>query len=64
MIVHDEIDSYLAADLHSELSAEERTALHTHLIECAACRKLHQETKIMNKILEDNLATEKTDPIF
>ena len=64
MTVHDEIDIYLAADLHNELSVEERNALHTHLVECATCRKLHQETKIMNKILEENLATEKADPTF
>ena len=64
MTVHDDIDSYLAADLHHELSAEERNALHSHLVECASCRKLHQETKIMNKILEENLATEKADPTF
>ena len=64
MTVHDEIDNYLAADLHNELSADEQTALHTHLVECAACRQLHQETKIMNKILEENLATEKADPTF
>jgi Domain of unknown function (DUF4349)/Putative zinc-finger len=64
MTLHDDIDTYLAADLHNELSAEERDALHTHLVECADCRKLHQETKAMNKILEENLATEKPDPAF
>ena len=57
MTVHDDIDTYLAADLHDELSSEERDALHTHLVECAACRKLHQETKIMTKIIEENLVT-------
>ncbi|HEY6111824.1 MAG TPA: DUF4349 domain-containing protein [Chthoniobacterales bacterium] len=64
MTVHDDIYTYLAADLHSELSDDERNALHAHLVECAACRKLHQETKTMNKILEENLATEKPDPAF
>ena len=64
MTVHDDIDTYLAADLHNELSADERTALHIHLVECAACRKIHQETKAMNNILEENLATEKADPAF
>ena len=64
MTVHDEIDTYLAADLHNELSAAEQTALHTHLVECASCRKLHQETKTMNTILKDNLATEKAGPAF
>jgi hypothetical protein len=64
MTIHDEIDSYLVADLHNELSEQERHALHTHLVECAACRQFHQENKIMNKILEENLAPQKADPAF
>src|SRR5918996_2140738 len=62
--IHEEIDNWLAADIHGELSEAERSALHTHLVECAACRKAHQENKIMNKILEETLATEKPDPAF
>jgi anti-sigma factor RsiW len=62
--IHDEIDNWLAADLHGELSKSERSALHTHLVDCAACRKTHQETKLMNKILEETLAQEKPDPVF
>jgi hypothetical protein len=62
--IHDEIDNWLAADLYGELSNEERHQLHTHLVECASCRKTHQETKTMNKILEETLAQEKPDPAF
>ena len=62
--VHDEIDNWLAADLYGELSDEEQRQLHTHLVECAACRKTHQETKTMNKILEETLAQQKPDPAF
>jgi anti-sigma factor RsiW len=62
--IHDEIDNYLAADLYGELLENERSALHTHLVECAACRKAHQETKAMNRILEETLAQEKPDPVF
>src|SRR5215471_19616627 len=62
--IHDEIDTWLAADLHSQLSNNERSALHAHLVDCAACRKTHQEVKIMNKILEETLAQEKPDPAF
>src|SRR5437762_4282676 len=62
--IHNEIDSWLAADGHDQLSEADRHALHTHLVECAVCRKLHQETKIMNKVLEETLATEKADPTF
>ncbi len=62
--VHDEIDNYLAADVHNELSNEERYDLHAHLVECADCRRLHQETKIMNNALEETLASEKPDIAF
>jgi len=64
MTIHENIDNFLAADLHGDLSENERSALHTHLVECAACRRAHQETKIMNKILEENLASEKPDGAF
>jgi anti-sigma factor RsiW len=62
--IHEEIDNWLAADIHGELSDDERGALHAHLVECAACRKAHQETKIMNKIVEETLSHEKPDPTF
>lgn len=62
--IHDEIDNWLAADLYGELSDEARGQLHTHLVECAVCRKTHQETKTMNKILEETLTQQKPDPAF
>jgi Domain of unknown function (DUF4349)/Putative zinc-finger len=62
--VHDEIDNWLAADLYGELSDDEQRQFHTHLVDCAACRKTHQETKTMNKILEETLGQEKPDPSF
>jgi uncharacterized protein DUF4349 len=64
MSIHDNIDNFLAADFHGDLSEDERGALHSHLVECADCRKAHQETKIMNKVLEETLAQEKADPAF
>jgi hypothetical protein len=64
MTVHDNIDNFLAADLHGELAEAERKELHTHLVECAACRQLHQENKIMNKALEETLTAEKPDAAF
>src|SRR5438874_1451584 len=64
MKIHDEIDNYLAADLHSDLSNEEQNALHVHLVECASCRHAHQESKIMNKVLEEKFANEKPDAAF
>lgn len=64
MNIHDDIDNLLAADLHGDLSEDERSALHTHLVECADCRKAHQETKIMNKIIEETFENEKPDSTF
>src|SRR6266487_966424 len=62
--IHDEIDNWLAGDLYGELSDEEQRHLHTHLVDCVACRKTHQETKTMNKILEETLTQQKPDPAF
>ena len=62
--LHNEIEAWLAADIHGQLSEQERDALHQHLVECKACRQLHQEEKIMHKLLEEKLATEKADPTF
>jgi hypothetical protein len=62
--IHDEIDTWLAADLYGELSDGEQSALHAHLLDCVGCRKTHQEIKTMNKILEETLAQEKPDPVF
>jgi anti-sigma factor RsiW len=62
--IHDEIDNWLAADLHGELSNNERSALHAHLVDCGACRQTHQEIKLMNKILEETFAQQKPDPAF
>ena len=33
--IHEEIDNWLVADIHGELSKEERSALHAHLVDCA-----------------------------
>src|ERR1041385_2944569 len=60
--VHDGIDNWLAADLYGELSTEEQRQLHTHLVDCASCRRSHQETKTMNKILEETFAPQQPDP--
>src|SRR5205823_10583097 len=56
MIIHDNIDNFLAAGSHGDLSEDEHSALHAHLNDCAGCRTLHQETKLMDKLLEENLA--------
>src|SRR5436190_2164775 len=62
--IDQQLHSALAAVLYGELSEDERRQLHTHLFDCAACRKPHQETKTMNKILEETLAQKKPSPNF
>jgi hypothetical protein len=62
--IHDEIDTWLVGDLHGELSDNERNALHAHLVDCAVCRKTHQEIKTMNRFLEETFVQEKADPAF
>ena len=62
--IHNEIDNWLAADAHDQLSEEERHAFGNHLVECATCRQLHQENKIINQILEEKFTKEKPDAAF
>jgi hypothetical protein len=62
--IHDEIESWLAADVHGQLSSEERTAFQQHLAACASCHLLQQEEKQMHQLLENTLATESADPAF
>jgi hypothetical protein len=62
--IHDEIESWLAADVHDQLSSEERTALAQHLAACDSCRALQQEEKTMHQLLEKTLAQESADPAF
>ena len=50
--IHENINEFLAADLHGELSESEREELHTHLMECAECRSLHEEEQLTHKLLQ------------
>jgi hypothetical protein len=63
-IIHDEIESWLAADVHDQLSNAERATFQQHLANCASCRALQQEEKQMDQLLESTLATESADPAF
>ena len=62
--IHDEIESWLAADIHDQLLGDERTAFEQHLASCPTCRALQQEEKNMNQLLENTLAKESADPAF
>jgi len=56
--MHEEIESWLAADLHEELDPDERASLQQHLADCAGCRALREENKNMHQLLEKTLAKE------
>lgn len=57
--IHENINEYLAADLHGELSESEREELHTHLMECAECRAHHKEEQLTHKVLQATLESAK-----
>jgi hypothetical protein len=62
--IHKEIEEWLTADVHDQLSDEERAAFQQHLVACASCHALQQEEKQMHQLLEDTLARESADPAF
>ncbi|MDQ3117218.1 MAG: DUF4349 domain-containing protein [Verrucomicrobiota bacterium] len=62
--IHDEIESWLAADIHDQLAPDERAAFQQHVASCASCRALQQEEKQMHQLLEKTLAPESADPAF
>ena len=59
MTIHENINEYLAADLHGELSESEREELHTHLMECAECRTHRKEEQLTHKVLQATLENAK-----
>ncbi|HEX5176994.1 MAG TPA: zf-HC2 domain-containing protein, partial [Chthoniobacteraceae bacterium] len=62
--IHDEIEEWLAADVHDQLSDEERAAFQRHLAVCDSCQALQGEVKQMHQLLENTLATESADAAF
>jgi hypothetical protein len=57
--IHENINEYLAADLHRELGESEREELHTHLMECAECRAHYKEEQLTHKMLVATLENAK-----
>src|SRR3954462_1504480 len=62
--IHDDIEPWLAAAVHDQLSAEERTALDSHFATCETCRALYAEEKAMYDILPSSLGDLKPDLAF
>ena len=62
--IHNDIEPWLAASVHGELSEEERQSFQEHLAECADCRALHEQEIAMNNIITSTLETAKPDLAF
>ena len=62
--IHDDIEPWLAAAVHDQLSNEERAAFEQHLAGCDRCRALFAEEKIMNQMIANTLEEAKPDLAF
>src|SRR3954453_2745848 len=62
--IHDEIESWLAAAVHEQLSADERAQFNEHLASCETCRALYEEELTMSKMIESTLEEAKPDLAF
>ena len=62
--LHDDIEPWLAAAVHDQLSENERAEFQEHLAGCASCRKLYHEEIAMNKMIETTFEEAKPDLAF
>ncbi len=62
--IHQDIEAWLAADVHDQLTSSEKETLQQHLATCGSCRALHQEEKAMHQLLGKTLTPESADPAF
>ncbi len=62
--IHDDIEPWLAASVHDQLSAEERTAFEQHLAVCERCHTLHQQEIAMSNMIESSFEDAKPDLAF
>ncbi|MBA2241826.1 MAG: DUF4349 domain-containing protein [Chthoniobacterales bacterium] len=62
--IHDEIEPWLAAAVHDQLSPEEHVTFRAHLATCESCRALHEEELTMSKMIESTLEEAKPDLAF
>lgn len=62
--IHDDIESWLAAAVHEQLSPEERAQFNEHLASCTDCRALYEEELTMSKMIEAALEEAKPDLAF
>ncbi len=62
--IHEDIEPWLAAAVHDQLSEEERAQFQEHLASCESCRRLHQEELTMSQMISSTLQEAKPDLAF
>ncbi len=62
--IHNDIESWLAAAVHDQLSPEERADFDEHLANCETCRALHEEELTMSNMIENTLSQARPDLAF
>ena len=62
--IHNDIDSWLAAAVHDELSPAERAEFDAHVASCATCRTLFQEQITMSNMIQNTLHADRPDNAF
>src|SRR3712207_2441676 len=59
--IHEDIEPWLAAAVHDELSPKEAAQFQEHLASCDRCRALHAEELTMSKMITSTLQPAKPD---
>ena len=59
--IHEDIEPWLAAAVHNQLTPVERMAFEHHLADCAECSALHQDELTMNKMITSSFGAAKPD---
>ncbi len=62
--IHEDIEPWLAAAVHDQLSEGERAQFQEHLADCESCRRLHQEELTMSQMISSALEETKPDIAF
>ena len=62
--IHDDIETWLAAAEHDELSPAERAEFDAHLASCASCRASFQEQINTSNMIQNTLHADRPDNAF
>ncbi len=62
--IHDDIEPWLAAAVHDQLSPAERREFDAHLASCATCRASHHAQINTSNMIQNTLSTERPDAAF